>query len=77
MCNLQVTCIHNISEYDFILVLDPRLLKATNLVYVSTFFGFFYLSFILFYFIFSYGRGYDFSKTGFGPRTVILCDQVF
>lgn len=21
-------------------------------------------------------RGYDFSKSGFGPRTVILCDQV-
>lgn len=21
-------------------------------------------------------RGYDFSKSGFGPRTIILCDQV-
>lgn len=26
---------------------------------------------------FSFYRAYDFSKSGFGPRTVILCDQVF
>lgn len=39
----------------------------------ETKYGILYL--LIFWICFT-SRGYDFSKTGFGPRTVILCDQV-